>query len=80
MAEKQAAHRQWCEKKPLKTEAMGPWFAFLIVIIVLGVSVWLIVNGFKTEGTIIGVADLIALTTVFVQGSKARLREKGDPP
>jgi len=72
MAEKQSDHRMNMENKVIPEEQRqskhGQLFAFIIALVFLGVSAWLIYTGHDVAGTVIGTTDLVALATVFIIG------------
>lgn len=76
MSEKQSEHRMEIEKtvinRELNQSGRGQNYAFIIVIIVLLASVWLIYIGKEISGTILGSVDLVALATVFIIGKYAQ--------
>ena len=64
----------------LRRAAMGLWAGFLIAVAVLFYSAYLIMNGHAVPGTVVVVADLAALVSVFVYGTnRQRLPQIPEP-
>jgi uncharacterized membrane protein len=76
MAEKQQAHRHELEKNYVKQSNNQAWigliFGFVITLAFLIFSVYLIVQGFGTSGTILGSINIVALVSLFVYGTKRK--------
>ncbi len=76
MAERSQQHRMRIEERDSRVDAalglMGIGFAFLLAVLVLGGSMWLIADGKQVAGTILATFDLVALVTSFVLGRRAR--------
>lgn len=70
--ESQGKHRRGLEKKAIGGQVnqsyIGQVFAFIIALAFLGCSVWVIREGYEFAGSVLGVADLTALVTVFIRG------------
>jgi uncharacterized membrane protein len=79
MAERQAAHRQYLERKIVEDGSqranIGMWLGFVIAVVVLAVSAALIWTGYGWQGTVLGSFDVVGLATVFVVGRAGQRRE-----
>lgn len=77
--EAQGAHRRELESTIVhgseRRANRGQILGFVIALIFLAASVWVILAGYPVPGLILGGADLVALVTVFVIG---RRTENGD--
>jgi len=75
MAEKSLEHRMAQQDRSSRTDALlgvlGLIFAFLLALVVLGGSIWLIGDGKEVAGTILATLDLVALVTVFIFGRRS---------
>lgn len=80
--ETQAAHRQALEKKVtdanVRSQSRGVWIGFTIVVMVLGVAIWLITNGYRTEGMVALGVDIAGPVSVFVIGRREQRLERRD--
>jgi uncharacterized membrane protein len=72
MAEDQLAHQHGVEKKELFQSARGQLFAFIIAIVFLIASAFLIFTGHEMAGSVLGTVDLVALATTFIAGKSTR--------
>lgn len=76
MAERAQQHRMRIEDRDSRVDAalglLGIGFAFLLALLVLAGSMWLIADGKQVAGTILATFDLVALVTSFVLGRRAR--------
>lgn len=74
MAEAQSSHRLSLEKKVIYSSAddsrLGLIFAFILGIIALASSTYLISTGKQVSGGIIGGVYLISIVSAFIKGSK----------
>lgn len=79
MAERQSEHRIKLETKVISWDVRrangGLAAGFIIALAFLAAAVFLIVEGHRIEGTILGTIDLVSLVGTFVYGSIARRRE-----
>lgn len=82
MAEEQQKHRMHLEKYALHSDSRRSWAGLaaglVVVLAVLGASVWLIAGGHEVSGTIFGGLDLVGLAGTFVYGSRLRRQERMD--
>lgn len=62
-------HKRRVEDAKLVLAFIGPVFGLIVVLSCLAVSGWLINGGHGTEGTLLGVVDIVSLAGVFVLGS-----------
>lgn len=80
MTEKQASHRQNIEYMVLRSDGRRAWvgtvFAFLLGLVGLTVSGYVIVQGHDWAGAGMGGATLTSMVTSFIYGSSKRLRER----
>lgn len=78
--EAQGIHRRTLEdfvvRANARRAAQGLWAGFVVTILFLFVSAYLILNGHDVAGTILGVVDLVALAGVFVYGSQLQRKER----
>lgn len=76
MAEKSLQHGITLQERASRTDAvlgvLGLIFAFVLALVVLGGSIWLIRDGEAIAGTILATLDLVALVTVFIFGRRSR--------
>ena len=81
MVEREGEHRQYCEKKTVDSSAaflkssatdarLGLVLGFVIALLFLLGSVYVVISGYPVAGTVLGSLDLAALVGVFVYGSK----------
>lgn len=74
MAEKQLDHKIKQDNRSGLTDQIatiaGLIFAFLLALVVLSGSIWLISEGFAIAGTILATLDLVALVTTFILGRR----------
>ncbi len=79
MAVDQSNHRRNLETTVVnslsKQSGRGQWLGFIIAIIGLGISGFLIYTGHDTAGSVIGVADLGGLVSIFVIGKQQQKNE-----
>jgi uncharacterized membrane protein len=79
MAESQAQHRQGLEhmvvQSNTRNERRGQVFGFLISVLVIGGSIYLIDSGKSAEGVTGIVVNLVSLVGVFVYGRRRKERE-----
>jgi len=82
MAEKQAEHRQFIEKKIINTGSrdsmFGIIFAFLLGAITVGAGTIVALNGHPVEGTIFGGISLTSLVGVFIYGTSQNRRKQNE--
>lgn len=87
MAENQANHRISEEQavtdmqrsivaSQIKYSGRGQFFAFVLAILFLLFSVFLIYTGSPISGTILGTTDLAALVGLFISGSYMKTKQK----
>lgn len=80
MAEEQASHRRRLEQVVVegghKRANVGLWLGFAISLFALGLSAWVITQGYEVAGTIIGSLDVCSLAAVFVVGRVDQRRER----
>lgn len=74
MAESEATHRQRMQSRLLELSSRrsfaGLIAGFIIALSSLAVAVWIINNGHYIAGTVLVSCDIVALTTIFVLGTK----------
>ena len=80
MAENQAEHRIELEKKVIGGEAtrsnLGLAAAFLLSLLAMCGSIYVIVQGYAWAGVAIFGIDIVALASVFVYGTRSRRAER----
>ena len=69
-SEEERSHRHQMDRKHSSRASMGLAAGFLIAVLFLVVSAWLIGDGHEVAGAVIGSFDLVALTAVFVLGRR----------
>lgn len=80
LAENQQSHR--IEMEALSVRGMnrradtGLWMAFVIALVVLGGSFWVISEGHDAAGASIAGLDLIGLVSVFIYGRRDQARQE----
>lgn len=76
MAEVQAEHRQYCEKRMVRAHSrnstLGVVFGFLLGLTAIGGGVYLVSIGQETTGLTALIAGVVSLVGVFVYGSRKR--------
>lgn len=74
MAEKQAEHRQYCEKRMVRAHSrnstMGVVFAFLLGLTAIGGGIYLISIGQETTGLTSLISGVVSLVGVFIYGAR----------
>jgi len=79
MAERQSQHRQGLEKTVIESrtrnESRGQTFAFILALVIAVGSITLIATGKPIAGLSLLVAELVALTGVFIYGRKRQENE-----
>lgn len=82
MAEQQALHRQGIEKKIVdsgtKESLLGVICGFIIGMTALIVSLILGLNGRTIESSLLGVGGLVGLVSVFIYGTRSKIKEDND--
>ncbi|MBA4358488.1 MAG: hypothetical protein C0405_12275 [Desulfovibrio sp.] len=77
---KQSDHRMELEKIAVKTGArdslLGIVSAFLLAALGIGCGTYVVLQGHSVEGTIIGGAAMVGLTTAFIHGTSQRRKER----
>lgn len=73
-SEDERAHRHRMDAQQSRRASMGLAAGFVVAVLFLVVSAWLINNGHDVAGAVLGSFDLVALTAVFVLG-----RRNGSP-
>lgn len=73
-SEDERAHRHRMDAQQSRRASMGLAAGFVVSVLFLVVSAWLINNGHDVAGAVLGSFDLVALTAVFVLG-----RRNGSP-
>jgi uncharacterized membrane protein len=78
--EQQAEHRMGLEKHVLRWDVIrsnvGLLAAFVFGVLVLAAAVYLIVNGYSTEGLIAIVSEFVTYGLAFLYSSETRRRER----
>jgi uncharacterized membrane protein len=78
--ERQAQHRQKLEDRVtranVRAQTRGSWLGFIIAILFLAASIYLITHDRPIEGTILGSVDIVGLVSVFVYGRREQRRER----
>lgn len=77
MTESELAHRHELEKRQAAYLAAGQIFGFILAAIAIAGSVFLIHEGHKIEGGVLGAAVIIPLVALFVRGQFGRGTENG---
>lgn len=72
MTEIELAHRHEMEKRQAAYLAAGQMFGFILAIVAIAGSVFLIHEGHKIEGGLLGAAVIIPLVALFVRGQFGR--------
>lgn len=79
MAEKQQDHRMAIEKeaitKSLNHNRRGQTFGFIAMLLMLGLSVFFVLNGMKVWAGIIGSVTIATLVTLFISGNVQNNKE-----
>ncbi len=79
--EKEGEHRREMERKIIHNQIyqsyIGQFMGFVIAIIVLGISAYLITKGYEIPGAVIGTAGLVGLVSVFVIGKNYNRKIEG---
>lgn len=79
MAEKQQDHRMTIEKeavtKSLNHNRRGQTFGFIAMLLMLGLSVFFVLNGMKVWAGIIGSVTIATLVTLFISGNVQNNKE-----
>jgi uncharacterized membrane protein len=82
MAEREQSHRHGLEKRGLSgainAERFGQVFAFLLSLLLIGGSIYLIATGNATSGTLLGGSTIIGLAYVFITGRKPQSKKGSD--
>ena len=80
MAERQAEHRQWLEKRVIVSEGRranaGVVCAFIITLVVVLSGAYLVYLGHDVAGTIFSGLGLAGLTGTFIYGTRVRRDER----
>lgn len=80
MAEKQAEHRQWLEKRVITSDSRranaGVACAFVITMTVILSGAYIVLNGNAIYGTIFAGLGLVGLAGTFIYGTQARRNER----
>ena len=80
MAEEQGKHRQDIEKVVIASDSrnstMGIVAGFVVSLLLIGASVFLIIIGKSAEGTVLGTTDVVALVAAFIYGTNKRRGER----
>ena len=69
-SEDERAHRHLMDVQQSRRASMGLAAGFIVAVLFLLVSAWLIYNDHDIAGTVLGSFDLVALTAVFVLGRR----------
>lgn len=82
MAEEQQQHRMYLEKYVVRSDSKRAWAGLcagaVVALSILGASVWLIMTGHETAGTVIAGLDMASVAGTFVYGHHARQQERAD--
>ncbi len=68
--EREATHRRKAEFHVLRREMWGQIFGFVLALVFLGASVWLVHNEHAASGIALIFAEIVALAGVFVLGHR----------
>lgn len=90
LAEGEALHRRELEKKVLDSEitdrstvrgyfSRGQLMGFMLAVLFLIATVWIILAGYSISGTIIGSTTLVSLVVIFVLARDPRQTKKNGP-
>jgi len=78
--EKQSDHRMELERTVINGDSRrataGLIAGFIVTMVIIAASVYLIIHGFRYEGCALFSINLVALVTVFVHGSNSRRQER----
>lgn len=79
MAESQADHRRALEKRVIDGDInrakWGLILGFLVALLFLLASVYMVTSGYLLAGIIIGTVDIVGLVSAFIAGTVARRRD-----
>lgn len=82
LTENQSRHRQNLEKTVtaarLRSETLGQMFAFILALVALAGSFWLISLGYSTTGLAVILGEIAALVGAFVYGRRSQQKELSD--
>lgn len=68
--EDERSHRHLMDVQQSRRASMGLAAGFVVAVLFLVVSAWLIYNDHDIAGAVLGTVDLVALTAVFVLGRR----------
>ena len=80
MAERQSSHRHMLEERVVKSDTRRAWAglicAFLVAILALGASTYLIINGHDWAGASLFGGSLASIVLAFIKGTDSRRKER----
>ncbi len=77
---KQSEHRMELEHKVVFGDnwraTAGLILGFIVTLVIIAAAVFLIIHGFRVEGSVLLGMDLVALATAFIHGTNSRRQER----